>query len=40
LTAADMLPLVPWLIFGACLAVIGCRVLNSRAASRRSRGSR
>jgi len=35
-----MLPLVPWLIFGGCLAVIGYRLLSSRAASRRSRGGR
>jgi hypothetical protein len=34
LTAADLLVLVPWLIFGAGLAVIGCRVLSSRAACR------
>jgi hypothetical protein len=37
LTATDLLVLVPWLIFGAGLAVIGCRVLSSRAACRRRR---
>jgi hypothetical protein len=40
LTTADLLVLVPWLIFGTGLA-IGCRLLGRhRAAARRNRGSR
>jgi hypothetical protein len=37
LTAADLLVLVPWLIFAAGLAVIGLRLLLSRRAARRRR---
>jgi hypothetical protein len=37
LTAADLLVLAPWLIFGAGLAVIGYRLLSRRAARRRGR---
>ena len=40
MTAADLLVLLPWLIFGAGVAVIGCRLLSSRAACRRRRNSR
>jgi hypothetical protein len=40
LTATDVLVLVPWLIFGAGLAVIGWRLLSSRTAGRRRRGGR
>jgi len=40
LTTTDFLVLVPWLIFGAGLAVVGWRVLRSRTASRRKRGRR
>jgi hypothetical protein len=36
LTATDLIVLVPWLIFVACLAVIGWRLLVSRR-SRRDR---
>jgi hypothetical protein len=35
LAAADVLPLVPWLIFVACIAVIGCRVLSGRAQAKK-----
>ena len=31
MAAADVLPMVPWLIFLACIAVIGWRVLSGRA---------
>jgi hypothetical protein len=40
LTSADLLVLVPWLIFGVGLAVICYRLLRRRAARRRGRGSR
>jgi hypothetical protein len=36
LAAADVLPLVPWLIFVACIAVIGYRVLSGRAQAKKS----
>jgi hypothetical protein len=36
LAAADVLPLVPWLIFLACIAVIGCRVLSDRGRAKKS----
>ena len=36
-TAADLLVLAPWLIFGAALAVICYRLLTRRGASRRNR---
>jgi hypothetical protein len=35
-----MLVLIPWLIFGVGLAVIGYRLLRCRAACRRCRGGR
>jgi hypothetical protein len=34
-TAADLLVLAPWLIFGAALAAICYRLLTRRGASRR-----
>ena len=40
LTSADLLVLVPWLIFGVGLAVIGCRVRSSRTTRRRRRDHR
>jgi hypothetical protein len=41
LTTADLLVLVPWLIFGIALVAIGCRLLGRhRSAARRNRGSR
>jgi hypothetical protein len=41
LTTSDLLVLVPWLVFGIGLAVIGFRLLGRRcAAARRDRGSR
>jgi hypothetical protein len=36
-TAADLLVLAPWLIFGAALAAICYRLLIRRGASRRRR---
>jgi hypothetical protein len=36
-TAADLLVLAPWLIFGAAVAVICYRLLTRRGASRRNR---
>jgi hypothetical protein len=39
-TAADLLVLVPWLLFAAGLAVIGWRLLASRWARRRRRDGR
>jgi hypothetical protein len=39
-TAADLLVLVPWLIFAAGLTVIGWRLLVSRQACRRRRDCR
>jgi hypothetical protein len=36
-TAADLLVLAPWLIFGAALAAICYRLLTRRGASRRRR---
>jgi hypothetical protein len=36
LAAGDVLPLVPWLIFVACIAVIGCRVLSGRAQAKKN----
>ncbi|HUY45789.1 MAG TPA: hypothetical protein VMV92_08700 [Streptosporangiaceae bacterium] len=40
MTSADLLVLVPWLIFGAGLAVIGCRVRSSRTTRGRRRDHR
>ena len=37
MTAAHVLVLAPWLIFGAGLAVIWFRLLTNRSASRRHR---
>jgi hypothetical protein len=39
-TAADLLVLAPWLIFGAGLAVICYRLLSRRGAHRRRRHGR
>jgi len=39
-TAADLLVLAPWLIFGAALGVICYRLFARRRASRRHRDSR
>jgi hypothetical protein len=39
-TAADLLVLAPWLIFGAVLAAICYRLLARRGASRRHRRDR
>ena len=36
-TAADLLVLAPWLIFGAAVAVICYSLLTRRGASRRNR---
>jgi len=36
-TAADLLVLAPWLIFGACVVAIGYRLLSRRGPDRRRR---
>jgi hypothetical protein len=36
-TAADLLVLAPWLIFGACVVAIGYRLLRRRGPDRRRR---
>jgi hypothetical protein len=36
-TTSDLLVLAPWLIFGAGLGAIGCRLLSRRHTARRHR---
>jgi hypothetical protein len=37
MTTADLLILVPWLIFGGGLGAIGCRLLSQRGSGGRDR---
>jgi len=37
---ANLLVLAPWLIFGACIVAIGCRLLSRRGPDRRRRRDR